>query len=77
MRIIALTLCLTLLGCGSSSDPETEEVEDKETVFDPLVENLDKANAVEEQIMEQKRQMDKAIAESEGVSDDTEEDDDD
>jgi hypothetical protein len=79
MRILILALCLTLVGCGGgeSADAEKEAEEDKETVFDPLVGTLDKANAVEGQLMESKDRTDQAIAESELAVDESKEDKDD
>ena len=68
MRILMLALCLTIMACGSGSDAANEGAteEEKETVFDPLVSNIDKAKAVEQQVLNQKDQLDKAIRESEG-----------
>ena len=79
MRMFMLAMCLTLAGCGGgeSSDEVKEAEEDKETVFDPLVGTLDKANAVEGQLMESKDRTDQAIAESELAADGSEEDQDD
>ena len=76
MKTLLLALCLTLAGCGGSadSDAENEAEEDKETVFDPLVGTLDKANAVEGQLQDHKDRTDQAVAESE-LSDDPSEDD--
>ena len=79
MRIMILALCLTLVGCGGgeSADTEKEAEEDKDTGFDPLVGTLDKANAVEGQLMENKDRTDQAIAESELAVDESKEDKDD
>jgi len=76
MKVLILALCLTFVGCGggASSDAEKEAEEDKETVFDPLVGNIDKANDVENQLMESKARRDQAINESE-LADDGSEDD--
>jgi len=76
MKILILALCLTLVGCGggASSDAEKEAEEDKETVFDPLVGNIDKANEVENQLMESKARRDQAINESELAGDESEDD---
>ena len=76
MKTLILALCLTLAGCGGSAEPDAKDEveEDKETVFDPLVGTLDKANAVEGQLLEHKDRTDQAIAESE-LSDDSSEDD--
>jgi hypothetical protein len=79
MRIFMLAICLALAGCGGgeSSEDGKEAEEDKETVFDPLIGTLDKANAVEGQLMDSKDRTDQAIAESELATDGSEEDQDD
>ena len=79
MKTFILALCLTLVGCGGgeSADEATEAEEDKETIFDPLVGTLDKANAVEGQLMDSKDRTDQAIAESELAGDESEDDRDD
>ena len=79
MRILILAFCLTLMGCGGGTGSEENEKpeEDRETVFDPLVGNIDKAKAVEDQLMQSKDRTDQAIAEAEGTADDTKDDQDD
>ena len=76
MKILILAVCLSLVGCGggANSDGNEKPEEDKETVFDPLVGNIDKANDVENQLMESKARRDQAINESE-LADDGSEDD--
>ena len=70
MKFLTVFLCLILFACGSAKE-EATEVEDKETVFDPLVETIDKAKEVEDVVMQQKQQMDDALREAEGESDDS------
>jgi hypothetical protein len=73
MKLVAITLCLTLTmltACGSP-DEGSAEAEDKETVFDPMVETIDKAAAVEDIMMQQKADMDEALRRAEGEVDDT------
>ena len=79
MKILLLALCLTFAGCGggTDSDAKNEAEEDKETVFDPLVGNLDKANDVEAQLQDHKDRTDQAVAESELSEDPSEDDQDD
>lgn len=74
MRIIALVVFLALAGCGGGKDSEGNQ---KESVFDPMVDNIDKAKEVEDTVMEQKAAMDQAIkdAENGGASDDEESED--
>jgi hypothetical protein len=78
MKVLIFAICLTLAGCGGeSADESPEPEEDKETIFDPLVGTLDKANAVEGQLMDSKDRTDQAIAESELALDDSQDEKDD
>ena len=76
MKCFSIFLLLLLVGCGSSEDTETDttdatEAQDVETVFDPLIESIDKAKAVEDIVMQQKQQMDEALKKMEGETDDS------
>ena len=76
MKCYSIFLLLLLVGCGSSEDTETDttdatEAQDVETVFDPLIESIDKAKAVEDIVMLQKQQMDEALKKMEGETDDS------
>lgn len=64
MRLMLITLVIVLSGCGGDSD-SSAEWEDRDTVFDPMVSNIDKAKEVEEQVLEHKRQMDEALSKME------------
>ena len=75
MRVMSIFLSLILAGCGSADDAATqaedrEPAEDLETVFDPLVGTIDKANEVEGLVMQQKQQMDDALKRMEGETED-------
>lgn len=74
MRIIALVILVVLAGCGGGTDSEGDK---KETVFDPLVQNIDKAKQVEDTVMQQKAAMDQAIRDAENGVESTEEESDD
>ena len=78
MRILSLALCLLVAGCGGTTDSDTsaEVEEDTESVFDPLVGNIDKANEVENQVLQHKDRTDQALAESEGLDDESDDKDD-
>jgi len=78
MKVFSIFLLLMLVGCSSPDEPKTEleketAVEDRATVFDPLVRSLDKAKAVEDIVMQQKRDMDAALKRLEGEEEDSEE----
>ena len=61
-RTMALLGCILLIaGCGGGD----QEAEPEETVFDPLVETLDRAGAVDELARDRRQQLDSAVDESE------------
>ena len=70
MKLVAIILCLGLAAC-SSPDEGSVEAEDIETVFDPMVETIDKADEVEGLLMQQKADMDETLRRAEGEVDDT------
>lgn len=57
--------CLALVACSAA-----EQDAERESAFDPLVEDLDKAKEVEQQVLDQKHALDKAIEEQEVGNDD-------
>lgn len=62
MKILNLIVfCLMLPACGNESADEAATHEDEETVFDPLIESVDKAKGVEDTVMQQKEDMDEAM----------------
>ena len=78
MKIFSIVLFLMLVGCSSPDESKTElenetAAEDRETVFDPLVKSLDRAKALEDIVMQQKRDMDAALKRMEGGEEDPEE----
>ena len=65
-RLLLLTLILALTACGGSEKESSEPYEDRETVFDPMTETIDRAKAVDEIGKERKQEMDAALEEAEG-----------
>ena len=66
MRILTLIMfCLTLSACGNEPADDAASKEDEETVFDPLIESVDKAKGVEDTVMQQKEDMDEAMQQME------------
>ncbi len=75
MRYLTLImLCLMLSACGNEPADDAASKEDKETVFDPLIESVDKAKGVEDTVMQQKEDMDEAMKRMEEGTEDSEED---
>lgn len=56
-------MMLGLVACGGAED--AEKAESEAAPFDDLTGTLDKAEAVEQQVMEQKERMDRALEEAE------------
>ena len=68
MKYAFLLASLMLFGCGVEGTVETAETadeKDRESVFDPYVNALDKANNVEDQVLQHKEDMDKRLREME------------
>lgn len=70
MMLVFAMAVTGLAACGSTEDDAPEP--DRETVFDPLVESLEKAEQVEDLALEQKRRMDDALRQIEGGDEDPE-----
>jgi len=78
MKLFSIAIIFLLAGCGSPEDKSSQSTEtgddaSVESVFDPMVESLDKAREVEGVVMQQKQQMDEALRRMEGEADDPEE----
>lgn len=56
---VTWVLCLLLAACGGESRDETDAKEEK--VFDPLIQSVDKAKAVEDTVLQHKEDMDDAL----------------
>lgn len=65
MKILTmLVMVLTLAACSSDESAEDEPTVGKE-IADDYTRQMDKARDVEDQVMEQKRQIDEALKEAE------------
>jgi len=78
MKLFSIALIFLLAGCSSSEDTASKSDKtggdvSRESVFDPMLESLDKAREVEDVVMQQKQQMDEALLRMEGAVDDPEE----
>ena len=75
-RLIALALALTLGACGGEqpeSEPAAEEAAPPDdSLAAPLVDSLEKAKAVDQQVQQRKQDVDRALEEAEGETDDDE-----
>ena len=67
MRIALLLTGVFLVACGGG-----EKEADREGVFDPMVESIDKAKEVEDAVMKHKEEIDKRLKEMEGTTEDDE-----
>ena len=64
-----MTACL-LCACGGASNDSSED--ESESVFEPMTRTLDDAAEVEEQVLQQKEQLDEALRRMEGEDDEPE-----
>jgi hypothetical protein len=64
MKRLIMVACILLAACGESED--AKQAEDRETVFDPLTQQVDKAKAVEDTVEQHKRDLDEALEKTEG-----------
>lgn len=63
--ILTLTMALFLLvGCGSSTDEEEENVRE-DTVFDPMLETMDKAEKAGDTVEDRVNQINKQLEDQE------------
>lgn len=65
-----IMFCLMLTACGNEPADDAASNEDQETVFDPLIESVEKAKVVEDTVMQQKKDMDEAMKRMEEGTDD-------
>jgi len=63
MKLALFVSLLVLTGCGSAEKEEADE-----SVFDPMVESIDKAKQVEDAALKHKEEMDKRLKEMEEAS---------
>lgn len=68
----AILACLVLTACGGASDDPKSGAEE-EKVFDPLIQSVDKAKAVEDTVLQQKEDMDEAMKRMEEGGEDPDE----
>ena len=66
-HLLLLICCLFLFACSEPAD--TTPPEDRATVFDPLLQDLEKAKAVEALALEQKDKIDEAMKKANGEQD--------
>ena len=69
-------MCVAITGCQVGTNSEEDEKK-KEGVFDPMIQSLDKANQVEQQVLDQHTQMDQASEDAEADLEDGERESDD
>ena len=75
MRSIIILVALAATACGgpvdSDNDSSQPEVKAADTVFDPLVDNLDKAKKLNDVVLQHKDDMDDRLQDMEEGADDS------
>ena len=69
---LTIFAALLLTACGGASDDSAREAEE-EKVFEPLIQSVDKAKAVEDTVNQHKKDMDEAMKRMEEGADDPDE----
>lgn len=64
--LLMLGVAVLLAACSSPQEEAPEPYEDRETVFDPMTDTIDRAEAVEDIGRDRKRSMDEALEAAEG-----------
>lgn len=67
--LVMIGACLLLAACSGAQDEPAEsagDTEERETVFDPMTDSLDRAKDVEELGKDRKKAMDEALQDAEG-----------
>ncbi len=67
--MLLIGACLALTACGGTGEDSAEKedtYEDRETVFDPMTDTIDRAKEVEEMGKDRKKAMDEALEGAEG-----------
>jgi ABC-type glycerol-3-phosphate transport system substrate-binding protein len=70
-KILLIGACVALAACGGAEQEAAdggEAYEDRETVFDPMTDTIDRAKEVEEMGTDRKKAMDEALEDAEGRS---------
>jgi len=69
LLLLSTSAGLALAACGGTGDESADTAdtyEDRETVFDPMTDTIDRAKEVEEMGKDRKKAMDEALQEAEG-----------
>ncbi len=68
-KFMLIGACLALAACGGAEEEAAksdEPYEDRETVFDPMTDTIDRAKEVEEMGKDRKKAMDEALEGADG-----------
>jgi PBP1b-binding outer membrane lipoprotein LpoB len=65
--MMVLAAAFLMAGCNGEVEPQAEaDAEERESVFDPMTDQIDKAKNVEEQAMQHKDDIDEALKDADG-----------
>jgi PBP1b-binding outer membrane lipoprotein LpoB len=65
--LMVMAAAFLMVGCNGEVEPQAEvDSEERESVFDPMTDQIDKAKKVEAQAMQHKDDIDKALEDADG-----------
>lgn len=63
LQIFCVLIFVFLAGCGSSDQPASQTEKSEKTVFDPMVDAMDRAKRIEQLSKDRKQQLDQQLEE--------------
>jgi hypothetical protein len=67
VKVLIVMAAALVAGCNGEVEPQAEvDAKERESVFDPMTDQIDKAKKVEAQTLQHKDDIDKALEDSEG-----------
>ena len=65
MKLLIIVTCLALAACGQQADEREPESAASDSPFEPLTDQLEQAEAVQETVEQHKRELDAALEKAE------------
>jgi PBP1b-binding outer membrane lipoprotein LpoB len=66
--LLVMAVAFLITGCNGEVEPQAEaEAEERESIFDPMTDQIEKARKVEAQAMQHKDDIDKALEDADAA----------